>query len=179
MMKPRRFVASALVGALLTCATYAAAETLYVAAPAGGILWQHPTGSAGVPVQQEIPMRASIQVLPAPTVRIGEVVRFPVMANRAGYAHLFVSNPSGTFLTVAVNQPLAAGQWQEVRAGANAAIVARQPLGRSLVALLVTAMPLDLQAYPGLAISELESILATVPRPSWAIARIHVDVTGS
>lgn len=178
MLNSRRMMASAVVGALLTFSTHAAAETLYVAAPTGGILWQHPTPSAGLPTQQELPMFAEIRVLPAPTVRIGDIVRFPVMANRAGYAHLFVSNPSGTFLTVAVNQPLVAGQWQEISRGPNAAIVARQPLGRSLVALLVTAMPLDLQAHPGLAISELESILAAVPRPSWVIARTHVDVTG-
>ncbi len=177
-MKPGHAMASAIVGALLTFTTHATAETIFVAAPVGKIPWQLPIGSASLPAQQEIPMQAEIRVLPAPTVRIGEVVQFPVLANRAGYAHLFISNPSGTFLTVAANQPLAAGQWQEISVGPNAAIVAQQPLGRSLVALLVTAMPLDLQAHPGLAIAHLESILAAVPRSSWAIARTHVDVTG-
>ena len=178
MMKPGHAMASAIVGALLTCTTHAAAETIHVAALGGGILWQHPAGTAGTPAQQEVPMQAEIRVLPAPTVRIGEVVHFPVLANRAGYAHLFVSNPSGTFVTVAANQPLAAGHWQEINAGPNASIVAQQPAGRSLVSLLVTAMPLDLQAHPGLAITHLESMLAAVPRSSWAIARIHVDVIG-
>ena len=175
-MRLVRPIAPLVLSALMTWATYATADAPGRLARGGGVLWHQAPGSLALPSRPEIPMWAAIRSLPASTVRLGEVVQFPVLTNRVGYAHLIVRNPDGSYLVVAVNQRLVAGQWQTIRVGRSAQLVARRPLGRTQVTLLVTTKPIDRPAYPGISVTELKSMLATIPPSSWTIARTHVDV---
>ena len=142
------------------------------------MLWYPPLESADTASQHQVTTWAEIRPLPASTVRLGQTVRLPFRTGRAGYAHLFFHNPDGVFLTAAVNQPVLAGRWQEFRMGANAAVVARGPAGRTHITLLVTDRPLDSKAIPVTSVVGLQSILAAVPLSSRTIAQTHVDVWG-
>ena len=144
----------------------------------GGVLWYPPLESEGTASQRQVPTWAEIRPLPASTVRLGQIVRLPFRTGRAGYAHLFFHNPDGVFLTAAVNQRVAPGQWQEFRMGVNAAVVAHRPTGRTHITLVVTDSPLDSKALPVTSVVGLQLVLAAVPPSSWTIAQTHVDVWG-
>ena len=177
-MTPRRGIASLMLGTLLVLGVQTVVGMVGGESRGGGVLWHPAPGSAGLTGERQVPMWAEIHPLPGPTVRVGQVVRFPVRTSRPGYAHLFVRNPGGAFLAVAVNQPVAAGRWQYMRVGRNAEIVARRPAGRTYVALLVTERPLDGAVLPVAPGVDLRSVLAAVPPWSRTVVRTHVDVAG-
>ena len=177
-MTPRRGIVSLLLGALLALGVPAVVGTVNGEARGGGVLWHPAPGSTDLAGERQVPMRAEVRPLPGSTVRVGQIVRFPVRTSRPGYAHLFVRNPGSVFLAVAVNQPVAAGRWQQMRVGRDAAIVARAPAGRTHVALVVTERPLDGAVLPVAPGVDLRSVLAAVPPWSRTVARTHVDVAG-
>ena len=126
----------------------------------------------------QIPMRAEIGGWPSATVRIGQIVQFPMRTNRGGFAHLFVDNPDGSFFAATINSRVVAGRWQQLRLDGNVALVAREPAGRTHLTLVVTTMPLSLPAASLSSSMALQSLLAAIPSSSWTLARTHVDVSG-
>ena len=177
-MTPRRGIALLMLGALLALGVQTVVGTVNGETRGGGVLWHPAPGSTDLAGERQVPMWAEIHPLPGSTVQVGQIVRFPVRTSRPGYAHLFVRNPGGAFLAVAVNQPVAAGRWQQMRVGRNAEIVARAPAGRTHVALVVTERPLDGAVLPVAPGVNLRSVLAAVPPWSRTVARTHVDVSG-
>lgn len=177
-MTPRRGIAALVVGALLVLGVGTVVGTVGGESRGGGVLWHPAPGATGLARERQVPMWAEIHPLPGPTVRVGQIVSFPVRTSRAGYAHLFVRNPGGVFLAVAVNQPVAAGRWQRMRVGYNAGIVARAPAGRTHIALVVTERSLDGAVLPVAPGMDLRSVLTAVPPWSRTVARTHVDVAG-
>ena len=174
----RHRTVSLMFGALLIFGVQTVVGTVDGDTRSGGVLWHPAPGSTDLAGERQVPMWAEIHPLPGSTVRIGQIVRFPVRTSRPGYAHLFVRNPGGAFLAVAVNQPVAAGRWQQMRVGRNAETVARAPAGRTHVALVVTERPLDGAVLPVAPGVNLRSVLAAVPPWSRTVARTHVDVSG-
>ena len=169
---------SLMLGVLLALGVQTVVGTVNGETWGGGVLWHPAPGSTDLAGERQVPMWAEIRPLPGSTVQVGQIVRFPIRTSRPGYAHLFVRNPGGVFLAVAVNQPVAAGRWQQMRVGRNAAIVARAPAGRTHVALVVTERPLDHAVVPVSPGVDLRSVLAAVPPWSRTVARTHVDVAG-
>ena len=177
-MTPIRGVASLMLGALLALGVQAVVGTVGGQARGGGVLWHPAPGSQTHTGERQMPLWAEIRPLPGSKVLIGQIVRFPVRASRPGYAHLFVRNPGGAFLAAAVNQPIEARRWQQMRVGRNAEIVARAPAGRTHVALVVTERPLDHGVLSVAPAVELRWVLAAVPPWSRTVARTFVDVLG-
>ena len=169
-MAARRAVICGLGGLVLAAAVPVLADTVVGGGRGGGVLW-HPA-----PDPREVPLRAEVRAWPGEAVRVGEAVRFPVRVNQRGYGHLFVANPDGGFVAVAVNRPLAAGRWQDLGRGAGVSLVARPPLGRSEVIVVVTVHRLAAGVVSVGSAAGLQSFLAGRPAWSWTLARTRVDV---
>ena len=178
MTTRRHRTVSLMLGALLALGVQTVVGAVDGEVRGGGVLWHPAPGPTAPAGERQVPMWAEVRPVPGSTVRAGQFVRFPVRTSRPGYAHLFVRNPGGVFLAVAVNQRIAAGRWQPMRVGRNAEIVARAPAGRTHVALVVTERPLDRVILPAASAVELRSVLAAVPPWSRTVARTHVDVSG-
>ncbi len=165
------------LGLSIAWSSHATANGFPGEARGGGVLWYQAAGVATWPRPPLIPMWADIRPFPGNKVQVGNEVRFPVISNRVGYAHLFICNPDGSWFAVSFNQRIAAGQWQTIQFSQMAQILATRPLGRTQVTLVVTESQLDPPIHLGGSAVSPHALLASMPRSAWTFAQTYVDVT--
>ena len=134
----------------------------------------------------------SISLVPAVPVpiRIGTNLGFSVSSSTAGYYSLYLIDPVGEVWVLAENLPLPAGSITYPSPPAqNFTLAAAEPLGINRVILLVTRDPfggfsgnatltraVSLAIRGGAFVSQLNSVLATLPPSDWATDQIPVRV---
>lgn len=130
-----------------------------------------------------------VPTVPVP-IRLGTQVSFRVESNVAGYAGLYLVDPSGRVTVLGENMVLT-GSLDYPLPADGVTLTATQPVGNNRVILLVTQQPIagfsgyDTLSRPvSLAASEnelrsgLNRIVRGRPRNSWAMEEISVRVVG-